>query len=401
MASFGVSCLGIAPEHLVGAAAVMIAVCIEFPRMLDLTASDIFMGCKRFFMYCTPEALGLAAIFSLAVFLRLCSDMHTPNDSVSVEIWEEIKTEWPILMGADTLLNFQSMLRVLIFTSAACRAGLLSGLIKCTFRQSSQQILGHQSTGQFRTVATAVASPLSGMGVALSLGSMLARARLCTQAEVYMPEGPLSLAGYLPLFCDYLSVLLLLTLAPSVLLRCTRTLVCTAAATTFATWLASRHYLNLAQDSNIDGLFTLTYILEFLAACAFFGRAVLNSGCDTQASQHGHTFMGFVHVLMAFQQALGAYYFLTAFEPSPKIVGAGRPCCVVIWTNLVALGAYLAAAGLYFGGLCAEGPQDGIGNGSGRAETIFSANSVISTAMSTSTTARAASATPSVRSINL
>lgn len=407
MAGFGLigfAGLAAAPQFLLGFTAVATVLCIELPRslgMVDLNARDVFKGCRRFLIYCAPEAIGLAAVFLIAVLLRLGGDMHVPKDPVSAEVWEEIKSEWPVLMGADTLLNFQSMLRVLIFTSAAFRAGLLSGLIEFSLKANSRPTLDNLCVGQMGKVVTAVTSPLSGLGAALSLGGMLARAQLCTRAEIYRLEGPLALSGYLPLLCDYCSAALLITLAFNALRHCSRTFVHTAAVSAFAMWLASQHYLNLAKDSSIDGLFTLTYVLEFFAALAFLGRAVMKSGYDAESSQHGRAFVGFVHVLMAFQQGLAAYYFLTAFEPSPKLVGAGRPFCVVIWSNLLALGAYLAAAGLYFGGLCAECSDDtsSSGSSSGSARTDFTMNTIMPTDASTRIQMGTASGTHSVENI--
>mmetsp|Transcript_79107 Transcript_79107/g.137117 ORF Transcript_79107/g.137117 Transcript_79107/m.137117 type:complete len:407 (-) Transcript_79107:86-1306(-) len=405
MAGFGIigfAGLAAAPQFLLGVTAVATVLCIELPRslgMVDLNARDVFKGCRRFFLYCAPEAIGLAAVFLMAVLLRLGGDMRVPKDPLSAEVWDEIKKEWPVLMGADTLLNFQSMLRVLIFTSAAFRAGLLSG--SHGIFASGREMLDKSGTGQIATAMSAVTSPLSGLGAALSLGGMLARAKLCTTAEIYRLEGPLALSGYLPLLCDYCSVALLIALAFSALRHCSRTFVRTAVASAFATWLASRHYLNLAKDSSTDGLFTLTYVLEFFAALAFLGRAVMKSCHDAEGSQHGRAFVGFVHVLMAFQQALAAYYFLTAFEPSPKLVGAGRPFCVVIWSNLLALGAYLGAAGLYFGGLCAECSDDtSSGSDSRTARTDFTVNTFMPIDVSTSIDMRTASGTPSVGMIN-
>merc|ERR1712224_822958 len=57
------------------------------------------------------------------------------------------------------------------------------------------------------------------------------------------------------------------------------------------------------------------------------------------------------HILMTLQQALSAYYFLTAFEPHPSLVGRGRPFCVLAGGNLLQLGAYLLAAALFVGGV--------------------------------------------------
>jgi len=381
MTGFGIvgfAGLAAMPQILLCTTAVMTVMCIELPRslgMVELNARDVLGGCRRFFAYCAPEAIGLAGVFLVAVLLRLRGDLAVPQDALAFEVWEEIKAEWPVLMGADTLLNLQSMLRLLIFVSATYRAGLLPG-----FKTNDKKALAgtdHDITGD-----TSIVLPLSGMGAALSMGGMLARARLCTQAEIYRLEGPLSLGGDLPMFCDFCSIPLLMALALSALRPSSGTLVRTAAAFAFAMWVASRHYLNLAKDSSTDGLFTVIYVLELLAALAFLARAVMNCGCEAKGSPRGRAFVGFVHVLMAFQQALSAYYFLTAFEPSPKLVGAGRPFCVLIWSNLLAFAAYLCAGGLYLGGVCAQGSEQHRSAESGSSDLNFSAD--IPRAMTTS-----------------
>lgn len=360
MTGFGIigfAGLAAMPQFLLGTTAVMTVLCIELPRslgMVDLNARDVLVGCRRFLAFCAPEAIGLATIFLVAVLLRLRGDLEIPSDQLSLEVWEEIKEEWPVLMGADTLLNLQSMLRLLIFMSAAVRAGLFPG-IKVNGNEKVVMDLGKD---QLSENSSTVMSPLFGTGAALSLGGMLARTRLCAQAEIYRLEGPLSLGGDLPMLCDLLSVILLIGLSVSTLRPSTGTPVRTAAATAFALWIASKHYLNLAKDPSADSLFTLTHVLEFFAALAFLGRAMMNSGYEIEGSKRGRALIGFVHVLMAFQQALSAYYFLTAFEPSPKLVAAGRPFCVLIWSNLLAFGAYLCAAALYFGGLTAETSEE-------------------------------------------
>jgi len=381
MTGFGIvgfAGLAAMPQILLCTTAVMTVMCIELPRslgMVELNARDVLGGCRRFFAYCAPEAIGLAGVFLVAVLLRLRGDLAVPQDALAFEVWEEIKAEWPVLMGADTLLNLQSMLRLLIFVSATYRAGLLPG-----FKSSDKKALA--GTDHDITSDASIVLPLSGMGAALSMGGMLARASLYTQAEIYRLEGPLSLGGDLPMFCDFCSIPLLMALALSALRPSTGTPVRTAAATAFAMWVASRHYLNLAKDSSTDGLFTVIYVLELLAALAFLARAMVNCGCEAKGSPRGRAFVGFVHVLMAFQQALSAYYFLTAFEPSPKLVGAGRPFCVLIWSNLVAFAAYLCAAGLYLGGVCAQGSEQRRSAGSGSSDLNFSAD--MPSAMTTS-----------------
>mmetsp|Transcript_64117 Transcript_64117/g.106201 ORF Transcript_64117/g.106201 Transcript_64117/m.106201 type:complete len:413 (+) Transcript_64117:86-1324(+) len=370
----GFAGLAAMPQILLGTTAVMTVLCIELPRSLglvDLNAHAVFVGCRHFFAYCAPEAVGLMTVFLVAVLLRLRGDFTVPSDPLAAEVWEEVKEAWPVLMGADTLLSLQSLLRLLIFTSAAFRAGAFPG-----FTAKKDKILPTPSGTDHsnrslplgvKTLANRmdpnVMSPLSGMGAVLSLGGMSTRVWLYTHAEIYRLEGPLSLGGYLPLVCDLCSVALLMTLAHRALRPSTGTPLRIIAAGAFALMVSSQHYVNLAKDSSLDSVFTLTYVLECLAAFAFACRAAINSSSEIQGSQRGRAFMGFVHVLMAFQQTLSAYYFLTALEPSPKLVGAGRPFCVLIWSNLLAFAAYLCAAGLYFGGLCAEGSDSSSTNG--------------------------------------
>mmetsp|Transcript_150764 Transcript_150764/g.266096 ORF Transcript_150764/g.266096 Transcript_150764/m.266096 type:complete len:362 (-) Transcript_150764:139-1224(-) len=348
----GFAGLAAMPQILLGTTAVITVLCIELPHSLgivDLKPRDVFVGCKRFLRFCAPEAIGLACVFLVAVLMRLRGDMEIRTYPEAVEVWEEIKAEWPVLMGADTLLNFQSMLRVLIFTSAAFRAGIFHGF-KASASKMVTMSLDHENGS-----STAAMSPLSGTGAALFFGAMLARARLYARSEIYKPEGPLS--GDVPFFCDLCALPLLLFLSLSAVRPKIGSPIRITGAIAFAMWVASNHHLNLARNPSIDSLFTLVHVLEFLAALAFLGRAAMESGGDAEGGQRGRALVGFVHVLMAFQQALSAYYFLTAFEPSPYLTGAGHPCCVLTWCNLLAFGAYLCAAGLYLGGLCAESSE--------------------------------------------
>merc|ERR1719401_1913228 len=113
----------------------------------------------------------------------------------------------------------------------------------------------------------------------------LARSRLCTQANVYRLEGPLALGGQLPMFCELCSVPLLMALALSSLRPRAGTPVRIVAAIAFAMWVASRHHLNLANNSNIDSLFIFTYVLEFITSLLFLGCALMKSGCETDDSK--------------------------------------------------------------------------------------------------------------------
>merc|ERR1719198_484393 len=129
----------------------------------------------------------------------------------------------------------------------------------------------------------------------------------------------------------------------------------------------------------------------------------MNCGCEAKGSPRGRAFVGFVHVLMAFQQVLSAYYFLTAFEPSPKLVGEGRPFCVLIWSAILSCGAYLCAAGLYLGGICVEGSEESSSTTTSTERTDANFNGTSSRAMyeSTSTSVAMNQFVPSSISIDL
>merc|ERR1719203_685554 len=105
------------------------------------------------------------------------------------------------------------------------------------------------------------------------------------------------------------------------------------------------HYLRLDGMPQNDSLFILAHVLETLAAFAFVARTI-KAYCSPKRSSG---LVGFMQILMPIQQALSAYYFLTAWENYPKPVGHGRPMCVLIIGNLLQLMAYLCAAGLYLG----------------------------------------------------
>lgn len=273
--------------------------------------------CKLILRRCAPEAMGLAACLSFAGALRLRGDTTINLDPVEEEVWAQIKREWPVLMGADTLLGLQAMLRLLVLSSAVLHTGA-SGL-----------------------------GPLSGLAVVLLLGGALARGALAARTDVYLLDGPLG--GALAVFCEVSLVPLLARLSFGSF--CRRPVVAGAAAAG-AMWIATRNYLWLAQDPQIDRLFILAHIFELFAAVAFLCRSVLIHTGPKEGRDSA--IVGFMHLVMAFQQVLPAYYFLTAFDPHPKLVGAGRPFCILILGNLLQLAMYLCAAAF-----CLAGSFDG------------------------------------------
>jgi hypothetical protein len=271
---------------------------------------------------------------TLALLLRLRGDTEVFADPASQQVWEQIKVEWPILMGADTLLNLQAMLRLLVLLFVAIRAD-------ATKR-----------------------SPLTGMPALLMAAAAVTRGMLTARTMDYRLEGPLSLGGDLPAMCEMASIPFYASLGMGEFRRSPIKATLLVGA---AIWFASHHYLNLAKDASADKLFLQAHVLEIVAAFAYVVRTIwltVGQGSDPDAPDEdggrrlvnkkpdwrSNAFIGFMHMLMTLQSALSAYYFLTAFDPHPSLVGRGRPFCVLCIGNLLSLGAFLLSAGLFAGG---------------------------------------------------
>lgn len=135
-----------------------------------------------------------------------------------------------------------------------------------------------------------------------------------------------------------------------------RTPVVATAVVGAATAWASNHYLNLAGDPSVDRLFILAHVLEILSAVAFLLSTIRAFG----KTQKFRPSVAFTYVLMPLQQALACYYFLEVFLPyRPEIIGSGRPICILVLGNLLALGMYLCAAALFIGSYLGVGCQPG------------------------------------------
>lgn len=324
------------PQALLGAAAVSTVLCLEVPRRVGgiqveaLGLRKCIRSCGTILVGCAPEVVGLSVVLFLAMLLRLRGDTDVMANPMEQQVWEQIKVEWPILMGADTLLNLQAMLRLLVLLFLAMRA----------------QVGGR--------------SPLSGLPALLFLAAALTRGRMGCVTDAYRLEGPLALGGDLPIACEVAGVAFWTALGHSALRKAP------VAATVMvggAIWFASHHYLNLAKNATADQLFIQAHVLELLAAFAYVSRAIClavgrnDEGGNDQDSDHGpskgdwrsNAFIGFMHMVMTVQQAFSAYYFLTAFEPHPSLVAVGRPFCVLCIANLLQLGAYLCAAAFWAG----------------------------------------------------
>mmetsp|Transcript_73391 Transcript_73391/g.129495 ORF Transcript_73391/g.129495 Transcript_73391/m.129495 type:complete len:355 (-) Transcript_73391:55-1119(-) len=277
-----------------------------------------------------PESLGLFCVLSFALLLRMFMNPDrglNVADASEVMVWDTIKKEWPILQGADTLLSVQSMLRMLVWMAVVLRTTLPSW---------------QPSSWEFQ--------PLSGSTVVLSLASATARASLAQQTIVYSLDGPLG--GYVPIFCEVLSVPLLAAISLKAASKLSVSY--TGGSLAIAAWFASRNYLNLSGsevggDFQHDKLFILAHCLELLASLSFLANTI-RSSCDSHERRRS-AWTGFVHLLLPTQQALSAYYFLTAFDPHPNLVGSGRPFCLLCIGNLLQLAVFLCAFAFYLADL--------------------------------------------------
>lgn len=324
------------PQALLGGAALGTVMCFEVPRRLGgirvetLGLRKCVKSCVTVVAGCAPEVLGLSVVLMMAVILRLRGDTDIMTNPMQQQAWERAKAEWPILMGADTLLNLQAMLRLLVLLFLARRA----------------QVGGR--------------SPLSGLPALLFLAAALTRGRMGCVTDAYRLEGPLALGGALPIACEVAGVAFWTALGSSALRKAP---VAASVMVGGAIWFASHHYLNIAENASADQLFIQAHVLELLAAFAYVSRAIClavgreDASGDEHDSDHSaskgdwksNAFIGFMHMVMTVQQAFSAYFFLTAFEPNPSLVAVGRPFCVLCIANLLQLGAFFCAAAFWAG----------------------------------------------------
>lgn len=285
-------------------------------RTHEIDSWTFFKRSASMLCHCIPEMLGLGTVLTMAVLLRLRGDTEVLTDPREIQAWEEIKREWPILMGADTLLNLQAMLRLLVLLFLALRANW-------------------SNEGR---------SPLAGTSAAFFLAAMCTRGALANQTRDYRLEGPLALGGDLPIACEAAMIPFLALLSADALRSVP---IASVTAVALATAFSKCHYLNFASDGNTDSLFILAHLLELLSALAFLVRTI--TAVLTPGGFKGSPSIGFIQFLMPVQSALSAYYWLTAIEPRPEYVGRGRPFCVIIMAGLIQLAVFLCSAALYFG----------------------------------------------------
>jgi len=300
---------------VVGASAAAVFMRLELHTQLPGgSRRDYVQSCKRVLSRCIPEASSLTACLAFAVCLRMSGDTTINQTPQEAQVWEQIKRDWPILMGADTLLGLQAMLRLVLVSSVAKR--VLGGI---------------EGPG-----------PLSGLPSILAFGGATARAALAARDRSYILDGPLG--GDLAIAVEMAAVPLLAAISLPAMKNASVAAKATALSA-LALWIASNNHLNLARNPDVDQLFTLAHVFEIFAAVAFLCQAVCAYSGITKVKTTAA--QGYVYLMMPAQQALAAYYFLTAFEPSPKLVGKGRPFCLLILGGLLMLAVYLSAVAFY------------------------------------------------------
>jgi hypothetical protein len=268
------------------------------------------LSCLKVLRRCLPEVTGLLIFIACAAYLRLRAASQVPADKASAAAWARITAEWPLLLGADTLLALQAMLRLVVLLAAALRKGV------------------------------GASRPLADEAAGLWLGSAVARVVLYTRSPAYQLDGPLG--GQLPATCDMVTLVPLLLLSYKALFRAPLTVVLTMAASVL---YSVRNHVSLSGNYVTDGLFTLAHTYDFFAAFAYLLRTLLidqkvRNGNDSIA-------IGFAHLLMPVQALLSAYYFLTAFDADADLVGAGKPFEVLKVSTCVQFGAYTIASAVY------------------------------------------------------
>jgi len=261
-----------------------------------------------------PELAGLAACGMIAgsIIYRKEHNGLSPIPVEDRKLWQEISTEWPILMTADSLLGLQAMLRMVLLSSALLRSADSS-----TSPFSSEPALFFFLAAVCRVALLAVSPP-----------------------DVYHLDGPLG--GALNLALEVLAVPMLAFASRHVLASGLRRLSLCLAGILAATFLSTCNRLALADAGaeQLDMLFSLAKLLESLAALAFLART-----CSLSSSSGG-CFTSFAHAFLPVQQCLGAYFILTAFggaplQEVPELVGAGSPLALLQTTGIMDIGFYM------------------------------------------------------------
>lgn len=258
-----------------------------------------------------PEAISVLTVLLVAVSLRLHGHNTHFDDPIRQQRWEIDSKEWPVLIGADTLLCLQTLLRLAVLVPLLIRG--------CT------------------------SSPLYGECAALWLLGGFARFYLFVASGsggAYTLDGPLG--GITPFLFESACVPILLGLAWNAIR--TRPLQLTAAAAAAAVSVSLQNYLRLEGGGVADQLFMLANVCDLEASIAYVLNTILvENSFEISAS--------FVHIMMPIQAAAAAYYFEMVFKYDKAAAqAAGSPIALFRIGAMMQLCIYSVAASLHASG---------------------------------------------------
>jgi len=289
---------------------------------------------RKLLLYCAPELVGVGVVAAFAVMIRLRGDRTQYASEEEAAVWDRVKNEYPILLTADTLLSLQAMLRLVVAVSVVLRTG-------------------DDASGP---------APLSNEPAALLCFATCARVAVVARTSAYLLDGPLG--GLLPVACEVAAVPLLALLSSG---AASKTLFSSCFAAGVALWFCCRNRLNLGEDEYGDTLFILVHTLELAAAFTYLARTLsIVSDCGQSSASAAQA--SFVHVILALQQAMPAYFFTVAFENTPQLVAAGHPFEILQYGNIAAFGAFLGSLALHTAITETEGCDSSIAGPAARAQ---------------------------------
>lgn len=313
----------LALQHFIPLVAVAVWL-LEYKRRSQ--ASSESDSCQRLFRQLMPELLALVLLTGVVAILLVCrrEDHSIP---VGDAAWNDVKSEWPLLMTADTLIGMQAMVRLVFLLSAS-------------FRRTDANL-----------------SPLDGEPAAFFLMAAVVRVALLilSPKDVYHLDGPLG--GDMNVALEVTACLLLLPLGARMLQKGLFRVLTVAVIVTLLAGSARRNHFALADatHSHLDMLFSLVFLLEIVAGVAFYINSAKSKECH-----NFDAFTGFAHLMLPLQQALPTYFVLVAFAPpfqvEPSLVGKGRPFEMLQAGGMLQLVMYLLA-GVMYSASCAEEKQ--------------------------------------------
>lgn len=231
-------------------------------------------------------------------------------------MWQLIKSQWPLLTTADSLVALQAMFRLLVLLSVVLRPHDALDMMDST--------------------------PLSGESALFYLLAGVCRVTLLTISPDHQLDGPLSGPVYFAFEVAAVPLLMRLTLIGSADGLFRRTAAATYAVF-IAGYVAMHNRLPLSGELYLDSMFTLVELLELLAAASFLVRTAMTCGRPS-----GGSVRSFTHVALPMQQFFSMYFFMVAFEDSLERVSVGYPLLLMRLVSSIQVGALLFAAILHF-----------------------------------------------------